>query len=136
MNTSSSGSPGRPQPVPRPPVAVTGRQRPCVVAAGGVAVVRAGTGELAAGQPSSPSVSPVTAVGGAVSTPSLQGVKDWVISLFGTADKAALLGGMGLLIAALAALSGIVELRRRFAGVAVIAVFGRWGWWPSLAGPN
>ena len=31
---------------------------------------------------------------------------------------------MGLVIAALAALSGVVELRRRFAGVAIIAVFG------------
>lgn len=52
------------------------------------------------------------------------GVKDWAVALFGTADKAALLGGMGLVIAALAALSGVVELRRRFAGVAIIAVFG------------
>ena len=90
-------------------------------------------GELAAGL-MSPSLSPVTAVGGAVIDAVPPGVKDWAISLFGTADKAALLGGMGLLIAALAALSGIVELRRRFAGVAIIAVFGWWGGWPSLAG--
>ncbi|MGP4032329.1 molybdopterin-dependent oxidoreductase [Pseudarthrobacter sp. 1C304] len=34
---------------------------------------------------------------------------------------------MGLVIAALAALSGVVELRRRFAGVAIIAVFGAAG---------
>ncbi|WP_310050943.1 molybdopterin-dependent oxidoreductase [Arthrobacter ginsengisoli] len=72
----------------------------------------------------SPSLSPVTAVGGAVIDVVPPGVKDWAISLFGTADKVALLGGMGLAIAALAALSGIVELRRRFAGVAVIALFG------------
>ncbi|MET3922089.1 molybdopterin-dependent oxidoreductase [Arthrobacter sp. UYEF20] len=72
----------------------------------------------------SPALSPVTAVGGAVIDAVPPGVKDWAISLFGTADKAALLGGMGLAIAALAALSGIVELRRRSAGVAVIAVFG------------
>ena len=31
---------------------------------------------------------------------------------------------MGLVIAALAALAGVAELRRRFAGVAIIAVFG------------
>ncbi|MDZ4351626.1 MAG: molybdopterin-dependent oxidoreductase [Arthrobacter sp.] len=83
-------------------------------------------GELAAGLVS-PSLSPVTAVGGAVIDVVPPGVKDWAISLFGTADKIALLGGMGLLIAALAALSGIVELRRRFAGVAIIAVFGAVG---------
>ncbi|MET1064849.1 MAG: molybdopterin-dependent oxidoreductase [Arthrobacter sp.] len=80
-------------------------------------------GELAAGLVS-PSLSPVTAVGGAVIDAVPPGVKDWAISLFGTADKIALLGGMGLIIAAMAALSGIVELRRRFAGVAIIAVFG------------
>lgn len=90
-------------------------------------VVAVGTGlalgELAAGFVS-PSLSPVTAVGGAVIDAVPPGVKDWAVSLFGTADKIALLGGMGLLIAALAALSGMVELRRRFAGVAIIAVFG------------
>ncbi|MEO3932701.1 molybdopterin-dependent oxidoreductase [Micrococcaceae bacterium Sec7.4] len=94
-------------------------------AAAGVVAVGTGLalGELAAGFVS-PSLSPVTAVGGAVIDAVPPGVKDWAVSLFGTADKIALLGGMGLLIAALAALSGIVELRRRFAGVAIIAVFG------------
>ncbi|WP_427008326.1 molybdopterin-dependent oxidoreductase [Pseudarthrobacter sp. H2] len=66
----------------------------------------------------------MTAVGGAVIDAVPPGVKEWVISLFGTADKVALLAGMALVIAALAALSGVVELRRRFAGVAIIAVFG------------
>lgn len=80
-------------------------------------------GELAAGIVS-PSVSPVTAVGGAVIDAVPPGLKEWAISLFGTADKVALLGGMALAIAALAALAGIVELRRRFAGLAIIAVFG------------
>jgi DMSO/TMAO reductase YedYZ molybdopterin-dependent catalytic subunit len=94
-------------------------------AASGVVAVGAGVllGELAAGLVS-PSLSPVTAVGGAVIDAAPPGLKDWAVSVFGTADKAALLGGMALAIAALAALSGIVEFRRRFAGVAVIAVFG------------
>lgn len=83
-------------------------------------------GEVAAGL-LSPSVSPVTAVGGAVIDAVPPGIKDWAISLFGTADKLALLAGMALLIAALAALSGILELRRRFAGAAVVAVFGAVG---------
>jgi DMSO/TMAO reductase YedYZ molybdopterin-dependent catalytic subunit len=90
-----------------------------------VAAVGAGVvaGELAAGL-LSPSVSPVTAVGGAVIDAVPPGVKDWAISLLGTADKLALLGGMALVIAALAALAGVLEWRRRFAGLAVIAVFG------------
>jgi DMSO/TMAO reductase YedYZ molybdopterin-dependent catalytic subunit len=94
-------------------------------AGSGVVAVGAGVmlGELAAGLVS-PSVSPVTAVGGAVIDAVPPGLKEWAISVFGTADKVALLGGMALVIAALAALSGILEFRRRFAGVAVIAVFG------------
>ena len=97
-------------------------------AAAGVAAVGTGVvlGEVAAGL-LSPSVSPVTAVGGAVIDVVPPGVKDWAISLFGTADKVALLGGMALAIAGLAALSGLLELRGRFAGAAVIAVFGAVG---------
>ena len=104
---------------------MTDRQASAWAAAAGVVAVGTGLalGELAAGLVS-PSLSPVTAVGGAVIDVVPPGVKDWAISLFGTADKVALLGGMGLVIAALAALAGIVELRRRFAGVAIIAVFG------------
>ncbi|WP_226761158.1 molybdopterin-dependent oxidoreductase [Arthrobacter sp. SO3] len=104
---------------------MTDRQATSWAAAAGIAAVGTGValGELAAGLVS-PSLSPVTAVGGAVIDAVPPGVKEWAIALFGTADKVALLGGMGLLIAALAALSGIVELRRGFAGVAIIAVFG------------
>ena len=130
MNTSQHGQPGTlPGPGPHTPVPqMTDRHATGWAAAAGVLAVGTGLalGELAAGL-LSPSLSPVTAVGGAVIDAVPPGVKDWAISLFGTADKAALLGGMGLLIAALAALAGTVELRRRFAGVAVIAVFGAVG---------
>jgi DMSO/TMAO reductase YedYZ molybdopterin-dependent catalytic subunit len=104
---------------------MTDRQASAWAAAAGVVAVGTGLalGELAAGLVS-PSLSPVTAVGGALIDVVPPGVKDWAISLFGTADKIALLGGMGLVIAALAALAGIAELRRRFAGMALIAVFG------------
>jgi DMSO/TMAO reductase YedYZ molybdopterin-dependent catalytic subunit len=90
-----------------------------------VVAVAAGVvlGELAAGL-LSPSVSPVTAVGGAVIDAVPPAVKEWAIGVFGTADKAALLGGMALAIALVAALAGVLEWRRRFAGFAVIAVFG------------
>ena len=95
-----------------PPSAPSGnRQLHWWAAAAGVVAVGTGVmaGELAAGL-LSPSVSPLTAVGGAVIDAVPPGVKDWAISLFGTADKAALLGGMGLAIAALAALSGLLEV--------------------------
>lgn len=94
-------------------------------AAAGIAAAGGGlaAGELAAGVVS-PSLSPLTAVGGAVIDAVPPGVKDWAISLFGTADKAALLVGMALVIAALAALAGVLERRRRFTGAAVIGVFG------------
>ena len=93
-------------------------------AAGAVAVGSALVlGELLAGV-FSPALSPVTAVGGAVIDAVPPGVKDWAVALFGTADKAALLAGMALIIALLAALAGVVEDRRRFAGVTVIGLFG------------
>lgn len=94
-------------------------------AAAGVVAVAAGVvlGELVAALVS-PSVSPMTAVGGAVIDAVPPAVKEWAISVFGTADKVALLAGMGLAIAALAALAGVLEWRRRFAGFVVIAVFG------------
>ena len=90
-----------------------------------MAAVGAGVvlGELAAGL-LSPAVSPVTAVGGAVIDTVPPGVKDWAIALFGTADKLALLGGMALVILALAAMAGVLEWRRAFAGLALIAAFG------------
>lgn len=105
------------------PLAV-GRRRLFAAAAGAVAVGGAvAAGELVAGV-LSPSLSPMTAVGGAVIDAVPPGVKDWAVALFGTADKVALLAGMGLVIAALAALAGVVEDRRQFAGVTVVGVFG------------
>src|SRR6478735_4338737 len=94
-------------------------------AAAGIAAAAGGlaAGELLAGF-ASPSLSPLTAVGGAVIDAVPPGVKDWAITLFGTADKAALLAGMGLAIAALAAVAGVLELRRRWAGASVMGIFG------------
>ncbi|MFP3463477.1 molybdopterin-dependent oxidoreductase [Arthrobacter globiformis] len=66
----------------------------------------------------------MSALGGAVIDAAPPGVKDWAVSLFGTADKLALLAGMALAIAAIAAAAGVLELRRRFAGAAIFAVFG------------
>jgi DMSO/TMAO reductase YedYZ molybdopterin-dependent catalytic subunit len=80
-------------------------------------------GELLAGL-LSPSLSPLTAVGGAVIDGLPPGVKEWAVALFGTADKAVFVVGMVLAVAAVGACAGILEQRRRFAGAAVIAVFG------------
>lgn len=94
-------------------------------AAAGVVAIGAGVagGELAAGF-LSPSLTPMTAVGGAVIDAVPPAVKDWAIALFGTADKLALLIGMMVIIAALAAMAGVVERRRRFGGVWLIGIFG------------
>jgi DMSO/TMAO reductase YedYZ molybdopterin-dependent catalytic subunit len=98
---------------------------PAHAAAAGVVSVAAGVvaGELIAALVS-PALSPMTGVGGAVIDAVPPAVKDWAIAVFGTADKLALLIGMGVAIAALAALAGVLEWRRRVAGIVVIAVFG------------
>ena len=119
--TADGGS----HPPAAPGTARAGHRNARWAAASGVVAVGAGVvaGELAAGLVS-PAVSPLTAVGGAVIDAVPPAVKDWAIALFGTSDKVALLVGMALVIAALAALAGVLEYRRRFAGAAVIAVFG------------
>jgi DMSO/TMAO reductase YedYZ molybdopterin-dependent catalytic subunit len=83
-------------------------------------------GELLAGF-FSPSLSPVTAVGGAVVDAVPPGVKDLAIAVFGTADKAALLVGIALAMALAAALAGALEYRKRFAGTTLIGLFGMVG---------
>lgn len=94
-------------------------------ASAGIVAISAGVagGELVAGF-LSPSLTPMTAVGGAVIDAVPPAVKDWAIAAFGTADKLALLIGMMVIIAALAAVAGIVERRRRYAGVWLIGIFG------------
>lgn len=92
----------------------------CGVLAVGLGVIG---GELAAAA-LSPSVTPVSAVGSAVIDALPAGVKDWAITLFGTADKAVLLGTIGVLITGIALAVGILEYRRAYAGRAVVLGFG------------
>lgn len=80
-------------------------------------------GELLAGW-LSPSVSPVSAVGGAVIDGLPPGVKDAAISLFGTADKFVFLASMAVLIGAVAGLAGLLEVHRRNWGSALVGGFG------------
>ncbi|WP_284980004.1 molybdopterin-dependent oxidoreductase [Arthrobacter sp. fls2-241-R2A-200] len=94
-------------------------------AAAGLAAGAAGVavGELVAGL-LSPSVSPVTALGGAVIDAVPPGVKDLVIQLFGTSDKAVLIVSIVVVAAVLSALAGILERRRAGLGLALAGLAG------------
>ncbi|PRH76878.1 molybdopterin-binding oxidoreductase [Streptomyces solincola] len=71
-----------------------------------------------------PGTGPVTAVGGAAIDRTPAPVKDWAIRTFGENDKLALLWGMAVVIAVLAAALGLLAGRHRPAGVAGILLFG------------
>ncbi|MEZ2391075.1 molybdopterin-dependent oxidoreductase [bacterium RCC_150] len=95
----------------------------CGVVASGLGVA---AGELLAGF-LSPSVSPVTALGGAVIDAVPPGVKELAVSLFGTADKAALIVSIALVTLVLAAAAGLLEYRRKGAGLVLAALAGAAG---------
>lgn len=67
--------------------------------------------------------SPLFAVGSLVIDLAPPGVKEVVVGLFGTGDKAALLTLMGILIVVLSAIAGVVEYRRSPFGVVIFGVF-------------
>ncbi|MEU7613018.1 molybdopterin-dependent oxidoreductase [Micromonospora sp. NPDC049204] len=71
-----------------------------------------------------PRSAPLVAVGGVVVDAVPESLKQLAIDLFGTADKIALLVGTGLLLAAFAALFGMLAIRRLAFGLAGIAAFG------------
>ena len=68
--------------------------------------------------------SPLFAVGSLVIDLAPAGVKEFVIALFGTGDKAALLTLMGILIVVISAAAGVLEMRRPPFGVIVIGIGG------------
>jgi DMSO/TMAO reductase YedYZ molybdopterin-dependent catalytic subunit len=90
----------------------------------GAAIVALGVAEVLAVLVA-PASSPLLAVGSFVIDIVPPWVKETAIALFGTGDKVALLVGLGLLVAILAAMIGILQLRRPpfgLVGLAVIAV--------------
>ncbi|MEJ1089859.1 molybdopterin-dependent oxidoreductase [Microbacterium sp. Mu-80] len=87
------------------------------------ALLGAGAGELVAAL-MAPSSSPFAVIGGALIDIAPTWAKDTAIAWFGTADKQALLIGIGIVLLALAALAGIAEARRGYTGVVVFAVLG------------
>ena len=89
------------------------------VAAGAVALAAS---ELAAGLFGAPSL--VVAAGTLAIDLQPPGAKDVVVSLFGTNDKAALIGLVVVIVLAVAAVAGILAARRFILGVSVFVVFG------------
>lgn len=84
-------------------------------------VAAAGASELTAAL-LVPTGSPFTVIGAAAIDLAPTWAKDAAIALFGTADKIALLVGIGLVVAALAGLAGVLESRRPPLGRVVFAV--------------
>ena len=107
-------------------MATTRRTRNTLAAAfAGVAsaVLGAGIGELSAAL-IAPESSPFAAIGGALIDAAPPWAKDAAIALFGTADKIALLTGIALVLLAVAAGAGILDLRRPPWGRVVFIVIG------------
>ncbi|MGO1487439.1 MAG: molybdopterin-dependent oxidoreductase [Arachnia sp.] len=71
-----------------------------------------------------PSSSPMDAVGGAVIDITPAPVKEWAISVFGTADKAFLLVVIALAVAALGWLAGVAQRRTGWAGGLLLGALG------------
>jgi DMSO/TMAO reductase YedYZ molybdopterin-dependent catalytic subunit len=71
-----------------------------------------------------PASSPLLAVGAAIIDLVPPWFKDLVIDLFGTGDKAVLIASLGLLVLVLAAVVGVLELRRPPSGIAGLVVVG------------
>ncbi|MEU4782297.1 molybdopterin-dependent oxidoreductase [Micromonospora sp. NPDC023633] len=90
------------------------------------AAVAIGSAELVAVL-TGPRSAPLVAVGGLVVDTVPEPLKQLGIALFGTYDKIALLVGTGLLLAAFAALLGMLSLRRLAIGLAGIAAFAALG---------
>ncbi|MGY1643993.1 molybdopterin-dependent oxidoreductase [Geodermatophilus sp. SYSU D00703] len=117
-----------------PPGGRRGRTAPAALAGLLAAAVALGVGELAAGLVG-PQASPVVAVGDRVVTLVPQPVTRFAIETFGNRDKAVLVGGTLLVIAAVAAGLGVAALHRRSVGEAGIALLGVLGALAAATGP-
>jgi DMSO/TMAO reductase YedYZ molybdopterin-dependent catalytic subunit len=87
------------------------------------AAVALGVAELV-GVFTGPSSTPLVAVGGVIVDHVPESLKHLAINLFGVHDKTALLTGTLVLLAAFAALLGVLALRSPWYGIAGIALFG------------
>lgn len=87
------------------------------------AVVAVGLAELVAAIVE-PSASPFAVIGGGLIDLAPSWAKDAAIALFGTGDKIALITGIALVLAGVAALAGILESRRAGVGSTILAALG------------
>ncbi|MEV4558143.1 molybdopterin-dependent oxidoreductase [Kitasatospora sp. NPDC049285] len=99
------------------------------------AVAAVGAGELVA-YLTGARTAPVIAVGSAAIDLTPTPLKEYAVRTFGTHDKTVLLGGIYLTMALLAALAGLVAVRRPAAGAAVFGGFGLLGAWAALSRPG
>ncbi|WP_225803649.1 molybdopterin-dependent oxidoreductase [Streptomyces sp. NK15101] len=83
-----------------------------------------------------PEASPVPAVGGAVVDRTPAAVKEWAIRAFGESDKTVLQLGIVLVLALLALAVGLLALRHRPLGTAVVAAFGLLGALAAVTRPD
>jgi len=103
---------------------VTRRDRMWSAAAGlSAAFVAVGLSELVAAIVE-PSASPFAVIGSGLIDLAPSWAKDTAITLFGTGDKAALIVGVAIVLAVVAALAGILELRRPPIGAVILAALG------------
>ncbi|MGA7149776.1 MAG: oxidoreductase, partial [Microbacterium sp.] len=103
----------------------------------GVASVAFGAGlaDLIAA-PWAPGAGPFVAIGGALIDLAPSWAKDTAIALFGTADKIALLVGIGIVVLVLAATAGWLQARRTPWGLVVVAAFGVVGGVVAMTRPD
>ena len=97
--------------------------------------VAIGVGQLAAGVVGA-GTSPLFAVGSTAIDATPEWLKSFAIRAFGTDDKAALLIGMGIVLAAAAVILGIVSLRRPRVGVIGLLVLGTLGAAAAVGRPD
>lgn len=91
------------------------------IAAGGLTL---GVGELVAALVVEPAAAPFLAVGNTFVDLTPEWLKSFAIRTFGENDKQVLLAGMAVVLLLVSAVGGLLELWRRRAGVAVLAVLG------------
>jgi len=99
------------------------------------AALGAGLGELTAVLVA-PGASPFAAIGSALIDLAPAWAKDAAIALFGTNDKLALLIGIGIVLVLLAALVGVLELKRPPGGLAAMVIFGGVGAFAAVTRAN
>ncbi|MDG4784788.1 molybdopterin-dependent oxidoreductase [Micromonospora sp. WMMD1102] len=124
---------------PRGAVPAGSRGRPGQLFGRGLAGLLGGAAGVAVAQlvaaATRPQAGPLVAVGSAVVDAAPTPVKEFAVQTFGTYDKPVLLGGIGLLLAAFAVLTGLLAARRPTVGAVGAVLFGLVGAAAALTRP-